>query len=321
MVIKKETKGLKGIKKYLELNSILKIVSILFILSITVLAITNVFDRKNGGLKEQNIISVSGHGEINIKPDTTKFTISVIESGKDMKSSQTAAKNKINSAIEILKQNGVPEKNIKNVNYNTYPKYSSRTSLCNPITTTTKNSTLSAATTPSSPAVVLPVVKIGVKSSVVSKASSTKAAVATPSCIDKTSEIVGYETSQSIEVKITDISKNPDLAGILIAAVGSVGVQTSDVSNFVDNIDLSKQYARDQAIQKARTQAEDIAKSLEIRLGKVTSFSENTNGGYPYPMMMSAKSAEATDSTSAPVNIPIGETTVTSDVNITYSIK
>jgi uncharacterized protein YggE len=162
-------------------------------------------------------------------------------------------------------------------------------------------------------------VKNSVKSTVVSKASSTKVAVAAPVCTEKTSEIVGYETNQSIEVKITDISKNPDLAGILIVTVGALGVQTSDVTNFVDNMELSKQDAREQAIQKAKIQAAEIAKSLGVRLGKITSFSENTNGGYPYPMMMSAKSVEATDS--APVNLPAGENKITSDVTITYSIK
>jgi uncharacterized protein YggE len=301
MVIKKNTKEVSEVKKYLELNSILKIVSILFILSITVLAIVNIFDGKEGGVKDQNLISVSGHGEISVKPDTTKFTISVTETGKDMKSSQDAAKNKINGAIAILKQNGVPEKNIKNLNYNTYPKYSSRTTACAPVSV-------------SAPAVV----KNGVKSTVTPKASSTKVATTAPACTEKTTEIVGYETNQSIEVKITDISKNPDLAGILIVAVGAIGVQTSEVTNFVDNIDLSKQYAREQAIQKAKTQARDIANSLGVRLSKITSFSENTNGGYPYAMM-NAKSMEVSDSAS--VNLPVGENKITSDVTITYSIR
>ena len=101
--------------------------------------------------------------------------------------------------------------------------------------------------------------------------------------------------------------------------MGALGVQTSDVTNFVDNIELSKQYAREQAIQKAKIQADDIADSLGVRLGKITSFSENTNGGYPYPIMMSAKSADNTEV--APVNLPTGETKITSDVTITYSIK
>ena len=336
MVIKKQLKtdGLE-IKKFPELNSILKIVSILFILSITALAIVNIFSEKENKLSAQNVITVSGHGEISIKPDTTKFTISVTETGKDMKSSQDAAKTKINNAIAILKQNGIPDKNIKNVNYDTYPKYSSRTSACSSasniksVPASISSPALNSSNTSSSGAV---------KVTTVSKTNSAKVGVAIapgiavpPSagvstgsipanCIDRTSEIIGYETNQSIEVKITDISKNPDLAGILIGAVGAVGVQTSGLTSFIDNIDLSKQYAREQAILKAKAQAEDIADSLDIKLGKITSFSENTNGGgYPYPVMMSEKVAGPADS--APIALPTGETTVTSDVNITYSIR
>ncbi len=332
MVIKKQLKKDGGdIKSFLELNSILKIVSILFILSITVLAIVNIFDGKENKSDAQNVISVSGHGEISLKPDTTKFTISVTETGKDMKTSQDAAKAKINSAIAILKQNGVPDKNIKNINYDTYPKYSSRTSTCSP-SSVIKGAPIAA------PAPALKSLNTSsssvVKSRVVSKTSTTKTNVASvavagsagvagsvsPNCIDRTSEIIGYETNQSIEVKITDISKNPDLAGVLISAVGAIGVQTSGLTSFIDNIDLSKQYAREQAILKAKTQAKDIAESLDIKLGKITSFSENTNGGgYPYPMMMNAKVTGPADS--APISLPTGETTVTSDVNITYSIR
>jgi uncharacterized protein YggE len=329
MVIKKQLKKeISEVKKFLELNSILKIVSILFILSITVLAIVNISRDKENNANTQNAITVSGHGEIKIKPDTTKFTISV--TGKDMKSSQDAAKTKMNNAISILKQNGVLDKNIKNINYNTYPKYSSRTSACTPVVSI-KNSTISntldatqsqTATSKSKiakPSAVSGSVGNGLLGAPTIISSGVSSGLTPSNCIDRTSQVVGYETNQSIEVRITDINKNPELAGVLIETVGSIGVQTSDLTSFIDNVDLSKQYARDQAIFKAKTQAQDIADSLGINLGKITFFSENSGGGYPYPMMMNAKMVGAADS--APINLPVGETTVTSDVNITYSIR
>lgn len=315
MVIKKDIKKNNEFKKFLELNSLLKIVSILFILSITVLAVSSIY--QSGDTGEQNVIVVSGHGETDVKPDTTKFTISVSEFGKDIKSSQEAATNKINEAIVILKQSGVLDKNIKTLNFNTYPKYSSRTSAC--VTEVAPDGVLKANVVPS---VKTPVVKNTNKSATSSVAKvgvvSSKS-IASASCVDRTSEVMGYETNQSIEVKITDINKNPNLAGFLVTAVGVVGVQVGEVVNYIDNLEKTKQIVREQAIQKAKVQARDIALSLGIKLGKITSFSENSSGGYNYPGMMRAKMTESADYASAA--LPVGENKVSSDVSITYSIK
>ncbi|MEI6553720.1 MAG: SIMPL domain-containing protein [bacterium] len=332
MATKKDVKEISEIKKKLELNSLLKIVSILFILSITVLAIVNIFERKEGKEVSQNVITVSGHSELNVKPDTTKFTISVTETGDSVKSSQDAATNKINSAISILRQNGVPDKNIKTLSYNTYPKYSTRTAPCgNPATSvsapvkgkTPVISNSSSVKIPPSSTVSSKTVS-GVATTRVNVGSTGSVGVGAPAgitqvCTDKTSEIIGYETSQVVEVKITDISKSPDLAGTLVSSVGKVGVQVSGLNSYVDNLDMIKQIIRDQAIQKAKIQAKEIAEALGVRLGKVTAFSENSGGGYPYPLMMSAKSVGSADSI-AP-SLPVGEDLISSDISVSYSIR
>ena len=329
MAIKKDlkekaTKDFDEFKKHHKLGAVLKIALILFILSITASAITNIFDRGEGKMESQNAITVSGHSEMSVSPDTTKFTISVTEEGKDIKSSQEAATNKINSAIAILKQNGVLDKNIKTVNYNTYPKYSTRVAPCGVpvpmpagVTSVNKGKAVTAANTSSAKAPSTMSVSRGVASPAI--APLPPSSVSTSPCTDRTSQIVGYETNQSIEVKITDISKNPDLAGTLISAVGKVGVEASGLMSYVDNLDFIKQNLRDQAIQKAKVQAEDIAKSLDVRLGKVTSFSENSGGGYPIGIMMSAKAMAPADS--AIPNLPVGENLITSDVSVSYSIR
>lgn len=314
MVIKKDVKENFEFKNLLELNSLLKIVSILFILSITVLAIVNIFERKEKGINEQNVIVVTGRGELNVKPDTTKFTISVTESGKDIKSSQDSATNKINAAIVILKQNGVLDKNIKTLNFNTYPKYGTRTANCS-VSSPSAPSVAPVSASTKTKAVAIAVPPTAVSSS---KTVSGKTTIIS-NCVDKTSEIVGYETNQSIEVKITDINSNPNLAGILVSAVGKVGVQTSGLTNYVDDLDKTKQIVRELAIQKAKVQAQEIAKALGVKLVKITSFTENSGGGaYPYAMMSSKMvGAESFDS----VSLPVGEDKITSDVSVTYSIK
>ena len=81
MTIKKDIKNTNESKKILELNSLLKFVSILFILSATILAISKIsLDGEGDKGFNQNTITVSGHSEISVKPDTTKFTITVAES-------------------------------------------------------------------------------------------------------------------------------------------------------------------------------------------------------------------------------------------------
>ncbi len=320
MVIKKDIKNTNESKKILELNSLLKFVSILFILSVTILAISKIStEDKGGGNINQNTITVSGHSEISVKPDTTKFTISVTEFGKDIKSSQDATTNKINSAIVILKQNGVLDKNIKTLNFNTYPKYSSRTTSCSSAqATVVKGKVATLISSAKAPSAVSASKMIGAPTSV-STIQVAPSVSSVSACVDRTSEIVGYETNQSMEVKITEISKNPDLAGTLVNLVGNAGVTVNDLASFVDNMDKIKQSLQGQAIQKAKLQAVDIASALGVKLGKVTSFSENAGGGYPYPVMMSEKMVGAADSLSA--NLPVGEDKITSDVSVTYSIK
>jgi len=58
-----------------------------------------------------------------------------------------------------------------------------------------------------------------------------------------------------------------------------------------------------------------------VRLGKVTSFSDNGNN-YPVPMYDKAMIAGAAPTAApTPAVVPTGTNTITSDVTITYEIK
>ena len=128
--------------------------------------------------------------------------------------------------------------------------------------------------------------------------------------------LAAYVVSQTVEVKIRDISK----AGEILSGVGEFGV--TDVSGLtftVDNDQVVKDQARDLAIKDAQAQAKVLAKSLGVRLVKITSFSENGN----YPIMYSMDKAVATGMGGGNVapQISTGENKITSNVNITYEIK
>ncbi len=130
-------------------------------------------------------------------------------------------------------------------------------------------------------------------------------------------KIIGYEVSQSIEVKVRDTAK----AGEVLQALGTAGVQNISGPNFqVDEDDAIRNVAREEAIKEAKAKAKALAEQLGVRLGKVVSFYENTG---PYPMYdMGGGYGGAMDVAmeKAP-SLPTGEQETTVSVSITYEIR
>jgi len=128
--------------------------------------------------------------------------------------------------------------------------------------------------------------------------------------------ISGYTASESITVKI----RNTDDVGKIIEGLGTLGVSDLNGPNFaIDNEDSLKDSARKLAIDEAKLKAKNLAKDLGIRLGKITSFSEN--GNYPVPMYAKTMTSDTAVGASAPAQLPVGENIISSDVTITYEIK
>ncbi len=136
-------------------------------------------------------------------------------------------------------------------------------------------------------------------------------------CPSTNPKIIGYEVSQTVEVKVRDTAK----AGSVLEALGSLGVQNISGPSFtVDEEDEIRNVAREEAITEAKAKAKALADQLGVRLGKVVSFYENP-GYMPYygyegkgGMMMDAAVE------SAP-SLPTGEQETTVSVSITYEIK
>jgi len=70
----------------------------------------------------QNVITVTGKGELFVEPDTATFSFSVREEGAVVKDAQTKATEKANKAIEFLTSSGIDKKDIKS-SYSIYPRY------------------------------------------------------------------------------------------------------------------------------------------------------------------------------------------------------
>jgi uncharacterized protein len=244
-----------------------KVIGVIIVLFI----IAKIFDGGHGWRENNqiiNTITVSGKGEVIVKPDIATVSFGVTAENIDVAKAQTESAKKINNVMDLLKEKGVDEKDIKTTNYNIYPRY-------NYIQATTYY--------PYTGKQVL----------------------------------AGYVVSQTVEVKIRDISK----AGEILSSVGVLGVtDVSGLSFKIDKQDEVKDQARDLAIEDAKAQAKVLAKGLGVKLVRITSFSDNEN----YPMYYGLESSKVMgmggDSMVAP-SVPVGENTVTSNVVITYEIN
>src|SRR3989344_4266228 len=136
-------------------------------------------------------------------------------------------------------------------------------------------------------------------------------------CREKTPEIIGYEVSENISVKVRELEK----AGDLVVGIGALGITEISGPNFsIENEDDLKAEARKLAIDEAKAKAEALASDLSVRLVRIVNFSEG--GDYYMPMYAKAMMAEDSAVSSAPSpELPTGENKITSNVTITYEIR
>lgn len=131
-------------------------------------------------------------------------------------------------------------------------------------------------------------------------------------------QIIGYEITQSLEVKI----RNLDKVGEVLEGSVAAGVnQIYSLYFKVDKDDDFKSQAKELAINNAKKKAEETAKQLGVKLGKLIGYNES--GNYPGPIYSDYSKAMGMGgggSESAP-NIQIGENEITVNITLTYEIK
>ncbi len=71
----------------------------------------------------QTVISVSGKGEVIVKPDIANFSFGVQEESLTVDEAQTLVAKSENEILAFLKKSGVSEDDIKVSGYNIYPRY------------------------------------------------------------------------------------------------------------------------------------------------------------------------------------------------------
>lgn len=260
----------------------LKIALIAFLVAVAVGYLT---DRRDEN-KQENIISFSGHGEVTAVPDIANVYFTISQDAKTVKDAQALVAGIEKKSLDFLKASNVADKDIQTANASFNPKYEYRQAVCPPIPMGA--GTAGVTVNPSSPYYCPPSKQV----------------------------ITGYTASESITVKV----RNTDDVGKIMQGLGTLGVTNLSGPNFsIDNEDALKAQARKKAIDDAKAKAEELAKELGVRLGKITSFSES--GNYPMPMYAKTMLADSVSGGSAPAAIPAGVNTISSDVTITYEIR
>lgn len=263
------------------------VVAVLFLLAAFLLVITisslKEFRYIGGGVPVTNTITVQGEGEVFAVPDTATFTFSVVEERETVELAQEVATNKMNDIVKFLEDGGIDEKDVRTIGYNVYPKYEWQRG----------------------GATALP-------------AGGYAGAYYPP---DGKQVIVGYEVSQTVQVKVRDTES----AGKLISGVGSMGASNiSGLAFTIDDEDALQAEARRKAIDDARAKARQLAADLDVRLIRVVSFGEN--GYYPYAnrTYLAEGLGGATDAAIPAMEkavLPLGENRIVSNVSVTYEIR
>jgi uncharacterized protein YggE len=132
----------------------------------------------------------------------------------------------------------------------------------------------------------------------------------------KMPQIIGYEITQSLEVKMRNLDKVGD---ILEGSVNAGANQIYSLYFKVDKDEEFKAQAKELAIKDAKKKAEETAKQLGVRLGKLSGYSEG--GGYYPPIYSNYDKAIGVGGggESAP-NIQTGENEILVNVTLTYEI-
>ena len=127
----------------------------------------------------------------------------------------------------------------------------------------------------------------------------------------------GYEASQSLRVKIRDLSKIGD---VLSAAAKAGANQIGGVNFTVDEPETLRTQAREKAIAQAKEKAQKLASELGVTLGKLKGFSEGY-GAVP-PMFERSMMVDGMGGGGGgPLPVPTGEQELMTTVTLTYEVR
>jgi len=127
--------------------------------------------------------------------------------------------------------------------------------------------------------------------------------------------LAGYEITQSLQVKIRDLDK---IGQIIQDATDAGANQIGNLSFVIDNEDEFKKQAREEAINKAKAKAKELADQLGVNLVRIVDFYESGQTPVFYDNYAMKEAIGAGGGTP---QIETGENKIEISVSITYEIN
>lgn len=126
----------------------------------------------------------------------------------------------------------------------------------------------------------------------------------------------GYSVSQTIRVKIRDLSKISQI----IDAAGSLGLNQVNALVFeIDEPEKLKEQAREEAMKQAKEKANALAEIAGVKLGRIISFRESANDSQPIPVYDNYVRLESAKAVSSP-SIEAGSSEIIINILVEYEI-
>ncbi len=133
---------------------------------------------------------------------------------------------------------------------------------------------------------------------------------------NKAPVITGYQASNTVNLKVRDLSK---LGKALDALVASGANQVNGPSFEIDQPEAAYDEARQAALKKAQTRAEMYAKSLGLRVRRIVSISEGAGFRPPVPMQMQMMTGSRMKA-EADTAISPGETALSANLDVVFEL-
>jgi len=130
--------------------------------------------------------------------------------------------------------------------------------------------------------------------------------------------LVGYEVSQSLQVKI----RNMEQIGEIIREAANAGAnQIGNLQFTIDNQDEFEKQAREKAINEATEKAKELASQLGIDLVRIVNFNESSSRPSIYNLAKSSYDIMSAGGIEEASQVETGENKIEMTVNITYEIN
>lgn len=132
----------------------------------------------------------------------------------------------------------------------------------------------------------------------------------------KGQELIGYQVSNQLTIKIRDLTKIPEILGL----AGKYGATEVSGLNFtIDDPENLKADARNKALIDARAKVVDLAQKLGVRVGSVVAYNE-FEGGTGGPIYSMKTLNASVGAGGGPAEVSSGSRDVEMNVSVTYEI-